>query len=166
MQGLVLSLNRTPERQQAFEQLLKDQQNPASPSYHHWLTPVELGEQFGASQHDIDTLTAWLRSQGLHVEAVANSRTRITFGGSAAAVGTAFGTTLHHFQVADKILIANSGDPQIPVALSGIVQSISGLNTVRYKSQHHSELKHAATIRPADTYKGPHGFSCRLCKNL
>lgn len=65
---LSLVVKRSPERQAAFEQLLREQQDPASPNYQRWLSPVEIGERFGASQNDIDALSAWLRAQGLSVE--------------------------------------------------------------------------------------------------
>src|SRR5665213_2274750 len=54
---LTVVLRRTPEQQLAFEALLEQQQDPISPNYHHWLTPVEVGGKFGASAHDIDALT-------------------------------------------------------------------------------------------------------------
>ena len=70
---LTLVLKRTPQQQLAFEQFLAQQQDPNSPNFHHWLTPVQVGEQFGASAHDLDAVTQWLQSQGLHVDSVANS---------------------------------------------------------------------------------------------
>ena len=82
-----LVLSRSPQQQQAFEQFLADQQNPASPNYHHWLTPAEVGERFGLSDQDIATITGWLQSQGLHVNWVSPSRVFIGFGGPAANIG-------------------------------------------------------------------------------
>ena len=41
--SLSIALKRSDARQQAFEQLLKDQQDPASPDYHHWLSASEIG---------------------------------------------------------------------------------------------------------------------------
>ena len=61
---------------------------------HHWLSATEIGERFGATQHDIDAVSGWLRSQGLNVDAVSNSRTRIRFSGTAAAVARAFATAM------------------------------------------------------------------------
>src|SRR5271169_1329556 len=91
---LTLVLKRSPQQQLAFEQFLAQQQDPNSPNFHHWLTPVQVGEQFGASVRDLDALTQWLQSQGLHVDSVANSRMLINFSGSAAQVGAAFATSL------------------------------------------------------------------------
>src|SRR5208283_2151800 len=67
-------LARSAERQRAFEEFLARQQEPGSPDYHHWLTPVEVGERFGVSANDIAAVTGWLASEGLQVESVSNSR--------------------------------------------------------------------------------------------
>ncbi len=65
-QLLTFDVARSPEVQAAFEQLLADQQNPASPRYHQWLTPQQIGEQYGPTQHDLDAFTAWLTAARLH----------------------------------------------------------------------------------------------------
>jgi len=148
LQNLTLTLNRSPEREQAFQQLLKDQQDPASPDYHHWLTSSEIGERFGASQHDLDAIGAWLAQQGLHVDAVANSRTRISFSGSAAAVGKAFAAPLHYYDVAGETRVSNADDPQIPAAFSSIVQSVAGMHTVKYHPAHHMTQPQRKTPGP------------------
>jgi pseudomonalisin len=131
---LTLVLRRSPQQQLAFDQLLAQQQDPNSPNFHHWLTPVQVGEQFGASAHDIDAVTQWLQSQDLHVDSVANSRTRIDFSGSAAQVGTAFATSLHAYVVNEEQRIAPASVPQIPAALSAIVQSVYGLATTHERA--------------------------------
>ncbi len=139
---LTLVLKRPAQQQLAFEQFLMQQQDRSSPSFHHWLTPAEIGALFGASTHDIEVLTGWLQSQGLHVEAVANSRMRIDFSGSAANVAAAFGSRLHVYAVNGEQRIAPAGAPQVPAALSSIVQSVHGLVTTHARS-----LQVAATQR-------------------
>ena len=133
---LALALNRSPEREAALQQLLKDQQDPASPQYHHWLTPVEVGEQFGASQQDIDTISAWLTKQGLHVDGVANSRMRITFSGSAGAIAATFGTALRYYAVGGETRIANAEAPSLPAALTDAVHSVAGLHMLKLHPSH------------------------------
>jgi subtilase family serine protease len=150
LQHLTLTLKRTAEREQAFQQLLQDQQNPASPKFHRWLTPVEVGEQFGASQHDVDAVSAWLSGQGLHVDGVANSRTRIVFSGTAGDVGAAFATSLHAFQVDGEARFSNVTDAQIPLALAPVVQSVTGLHTLKFRPTHTSSpLPNLSPTNPA-----------------
>ncbi len=127
---LTLLLKRSPQQQKVFEQFLQQQQDPSSPNYHRWLTPVQAGKRFGASQHDIDAISEWLRAQGLRVNSLANSRMMIDFSGTASLVGSAFATEMRYYLVAGEQRMATAGDPQIPAALGGIIQSVSGLYTV------------------------------------
>ncbi|MET0225118.1 MAG: S53 family peptidase, partial [Dokdonella sp.] len=131
--NLGITLKRTPERQQAFDQFLREQKDPASPNYQHWLSPSEIGERFGASQSDIDAVSRWLRSQGLAVDGVANSRLRIRFSGSAGAVASAFGTELRTFQVGARTRMSNMSSAQVPRALAAAIASVDGLQTTRFE---------------------------------
>jgi len=63
-------LTRAPQLEAAFNQLLEYQQNPASPRFHHWLTPQQVG-LYGPTPHDLDALSSWLSSQGITVEGIA-----------------------------------------------------------------------------------------------
>jgi pseudomonalisin len=81
LEQLTIILNRSPQRQQTYNKFLEEQQNPSSPNYHHWLTPVEVGKRFGATTHDIQAVTGWLESQHLEVVSISNSRDRIIFSG-------------------------------------------------------------------------------------
>ena len=111
---LTLVLRRSPELQRAFEALLERQQDPRSPDYHWWLTPIEVGERFGASSHDIEAVGSWLESQGLRVDAIANSRTRIAFSGNVAAVAAAFGSSMRAYLVNGERRIALAAPPRNP----------------------------------------------------
>ena len=133
---LTLQLRRSPQRQQAFERLLREQQDPASPNYHQWLTPSEIGARFGASAHDIDAVSAWLTSQGLTVDGVSNDRQRIHFGGRAADVSAAFATPIDRFATRAGERIANTSEPRVPAALAHVVDSVTGLSTIRFEPMH------------------------------
>jgi len=133
---LTFVLSRSPELQSSFTQLLEDQQNPASPNYHHWLTPQEVGERFGPTQHDLDALTAWLVSQGLTVLERAPSRVFVTVNGAALAVENALGVSFHTFNIDGKHRVSTTVDPSIPSAFSAIVISISGLSDPMSEPMH------------------------------
>jgi hypothetical protein len=158
LSSLQLTLKRSPERQAAFDALLARQQDPASPDYRRWLTPTEIGERFGATQADIDAISTWLISQGLHVESISNSRTSIRFGGSAADVGRAFGTELHWYAGHNaKNRMAPDGEPRIPAALSNAVAGVIGLSEVRFEPQFHvgkTRIGNVDETRPALTNCG------------
>lgn len=147
--GLTLVLARSPQMEQAYTQFLQDQQNPSSPNYHHWLTPVEVGKRFGVTSHDIDAVTAWLQSRGIYVDSISNSRERIRFSGPASALNHAFAAELHYFMVNGEKRISVSADPQIPAALAKVVKSISGLYTVKLYPQHRSRTVLAPPLNMA-----------------
>jgi hypothetical protein len=129
---LTFILSRPPESQAAFQNLLADQQNPTSPRYHHWLTPSQIGEQYGPTGHDLSALTDWLVSQGLSVREVAPSGIFIQVEGSAASISKALDTDLHYIDrsttpgIAPRI--AATRDPAIPSAFGALVESIAGLS--------------------------------------
>ena len=127
---LTLVLSRSPQQEAAFQQFLADQQNPASPNYHHWLTPAEVGQRFGLSDQDIAAITGWLQSQGLHVNWVSPSRIFVGFGGSAANIGLALQSELHYYNVNGAQQISISSDPMIPQALAPAIKAVHGLYTI------------------------------------
>src|SRR5271157_6094655 len=53
IQGMSVNFKRTAAQEAGLQALLQAQQDPASPSYHKWLTPAQFGEQFGVSQADL-----------------------------------------------------------------------------------------------------------------
>ena len=124
---LTFVLTRSAERQAAFTQLLADQQDPTSPSYHQWLTPQQAGEFYGPTQADLDTLTAWLGSRGLTVADTAPSRIFLHATAPASVVASAFATGFHFFTVNGAPHLAATSDPQLPTALLPLIGSIAGL---------------------------------------
>ena len=127
---LTIVLARSAEQEQTFRQFLADQQDPASPEYHHWLTPLQSGARFGLSQADIDAVSEWLASQGLQVNWVSPSRILINFSGAAADMNRAFHTEFRFYEVTGEQRISVSSDPMIPQALAPVVKAIRGLYTV------------------------------------
>ena len=161
---LMLVLRRSPEQEEAMKALVDEQHDPASPNFHKWLTPVQLGERFGVSQPDIAKISAWLRANGFSVNTVYANRMLIDFSGSAAAVKSAFHTEIHNLSVNGRQHIANMSDPQIPAALAPAVAGVSSLNNF----MPHPALTRKATsplqgyntgssgynlVAPADLYK-------------
>jgi len=133
---LTLVLARSSAQEEALKKLLADQQNPASPDYHRWLTPAEMGKRFGPSDQDIEATRNWLQSQGLHVNWVASSRMFIGFGGSAADVGRAFKTEFHNYGVRGVSRMSVSSAPMLPAAIAPLVKSVHGLYTIVDAPQH------------------------------
>jgi subtilase family serine protease len=127
--GMSLMLKPTAAQSAALKQLLADQQNPASSSYHQWLTPAQYGARFGLADEDLAVLTNWLQARGFTVDSVAPSRNRIVFSGTSSAVEVAFGTSMQRYQRGQQTFFENSSEVQIPAALSDVIGSVSGLSS-------------------------------------
>lgn len=128
MNNMILLLSVRPDAQLALQQLLNDQQDPSSPSYHQWLTPAEFGARFGPTDQDIADATNWLKRFGFTVDQVANGRMWINFSGDVQKVERAFQTNIRQYEVNGKMHHANASDPTIPRALTGLVQGVVSLN--------------------------------------
>ena len=168
IERLTIVLARSPQVEQAYTQFLKDQQDPASPDYHHWLTPVEIGKRFGVSSHDIHAVTVWLQSQNLHVDSISNSRERIVFSGPASSIASAFGAEMHYFTVGTEKRISITAEPQIPAALGQVIKSISGLYTVKLYPQHKSKTVQSSHASNRGTSAFPDATFCSgaVCSNI
>ena len=141
MNRMLLVLQRSPSQEAALEQLLDQQQDHASPNYHQWLTPQQFGQLFGASDQDIQTITAWLQSHGFQVAPISNGRTVIEFSGTASQVQEAFHTAIHKYSVRTAVgevedHWANSTNPSIPTALAPVIVGIDTLHNFPRKPMH------------------------------
>ena len=148
--SLTLLLKPSAAQQSSLEQLLQDQQNPASANFHKWLTPEQYAGQFGASASDTAQIAAWLASQGFTVDPVSRSRTFLTFGATAGQVQATFGAAIHHYQVNGELHYANANDPTIPAALSSLVAGFRGM------SDFHPKPHIVKTPKPQWTTGGQH----------
>ncbi len=131
LSSMSLVLKPTEEQDAALTRLLADQSNPASSSYQQWLTPTQYGARFGVADADLTILENWLQSRGLAVNAVATSRNRITFSGTASAVENAFGVELKQYRRANQTFFENADAVQLPASLAAVIGGITGLSSYR-----------------------------------
>jgi len=141
---VALVLKPSAAQQADLNQLLAAQQDPSSPNYHHWLTPEQFANRFGASQGDIGRIAAWLAGQRLTVHSVARGRNAIFFTGTAGQIEAAFETEIHQYVGDGEAHFANANAPTIPAAFQGIVGGIRGLHNFRLKPR-------PLTAQPRDT---------------
>ena len=131
--GGSIVFNRSDAQQADLDSLIAAQQDPASPLFHHWLTPDDFAARFGMADADLAKVSSWLQSQGLTVEGVSRSRDRITFSGTAAQIAAAFQAELHYFKSGTETHFAPASDLTVPAALAGSIQAISNLSDFRPK---------------------------------
>jgi len=156
---VLLLLQRSPQQETALKQFVDQQQSKASPNFHRWLTPQQFGQRFGPANADVQAVIDWLRSHGFQVAKVSNGRTLIEFSGTAGQIRNAFQTEIHRYVVDAKEYLANSGDPQIPTALSPAVAGLVSLHNFPKKAQSRvvgifRKTKASGQVAPLFTFGG------------
>ena len=137
MTDLILVLSRDSAQQAAFEKFVASQHDPTSPNYHQWLTPEQVGENYGPAETDIATISGWLTGHGFTVDAVSKDRMSIRFSGNASIVQSTFHTEIHNLEVKGVQHIGNMSDPQIPAALTSVVIGVKSLHNFFPRPAHH-----------------------------
>jgi subtilase family serine protease len=164
MTRMLLALKPPSGVQVLLDQRLLDLQNPASPSYHQWLTPEQFAQNFGPAPAQIAQVTDWLRDQGFTVDEVARGGLSIEFSGNVEAVERAFLTPMMNYQSNGRSFHANASDPSIPSALGDLVAGVVSLHNLPRRAMHKGARKLtadevASLARPQYTYNGSHYLS-------
>jgi subtilase family serine protease len=133
---LLLTLKPAPETEARLENLIDEMHRQGSSEYHHWLTPKQLGERFGAAPQDREIIQHWLESHGFSINRIYQSGMVIDFAGTAAQIREAFHTEVHNLVLPNgEKHIANIRDPQIPSALAPAIQGVASLHDFFPKSR-------------------------------
>jgi hypothetical protein len=82
----------------ALNGLLQRLYDPASPDYHHYLTPAQFTEKFGPTAQDYQTVIQFAGSNGLGIVATRESRMLLDIRGKASDIEKAFHVTLRTYQ--------------------------------------------------------------------
>jgi subtilase family serine protease len=104
--------------QDTLQQLLHDQTDVSSPSYHHWLTPAQFKAQFGPSSSDLAKVKAALTAAGFTV--VSEKTQSLEVEGPVRAVEAMFATHLQLVRTAKgRVKVAaTAGNLTLPDTLA------------------------------------------------
>ena len=125
---MLLLLSPSAAQQQALATELADQQNPASPRYHQWLTPAAFGAAYSISAADVAAVSGWLQSQGFEVAPLPAGRGWIEFSGTVAQVEQAFHTQVSSVITANGTRAVLVQGISVPAALAPVVQGLVSLD--------------------------------------
>jgi uncharacterized repeat protein (TIGR01451 family) len=157
-QQLNLAIALPLRNRDALETLLRRIYDPASPSYHHYLTPEQFAEQFGPSEADYEALLAFARSNRLSITATSPNRVLLDVSGSAADIEAALHVALWNFQhpVESRSFYAPSSDPSLDLTVP--ILGIGGLNNFALPRPRHvvRQLAKGAWAQP-NAGSGPSG---------
>ena len=129
LEHMLLMLKRAPEDEARLAEQIDAMHDAKSPEYHRWMTPQQLGAEFGLSQQDLQTVQNWLTSQGFTVNRVYQNGIVIDYSGTAGLVRQTFHTEIHNIVLPNgEAHVANISDPQIPEALAPAITGVGSLH--------------------------------------
>ena len=108
------------------------QNDPASPSYHHFLTPAAFTSQFGVPPSRRSAVTSYLTGGGLSVDSVSAAGDVYSVHGTTAQAASVFQTAFRDYRTDGTSFVANTSAPISPAALR--VTNVIGLNTLQHYS--------------------------------
>jgi len=128
LQHMLLQLKRSPVMEAELVQYVGQLTDKSSPNFRHWLTPQQIGDRYGMTRQDMDTIKSWLTSHGLTVGYTYPTRMVMDISGTAGQIREAFHTEIHYYEVNGKAHFANATDPRIPAALTPAVLGVVSMH--------------------------------------
>jgi kumamolisin len=133
--------------------------DPSSPNYHKWMTPVEFGQKFGASDDDVNAVTEYLIGHHFSNVKIWSNRLFVTGQISRSDAEQAFDVTIHGYDRDPNLVMdglsptyyAPDRDPSLP---SDIAERVGGIFGLSNAMQRKSAIAHAV-IRPDATAVPP-----------
>jgi subtilase family serine protease len=121
---IVLPLRDRP----GLQSFIREQNDPASPVFHQFLTPQEVTERFGPSQKDWDALVAFAKASGFDIVGGTRDGRDLQLIGSVSNIEKAFHVTMGVYQdpTEDRTFYAVDREPTVDLPFQ--IWHISGLD--------------------------------------
>jgi hypothetical protein len=156
-QQLSLALTLPLRNPDQLNALLQQLENPASPSYHQYLTAAQFTEQFGPTVAQYQQVIGFAQSHGFTVTHTSPSRRLLNLTGSVAKIEQAFQVTMQVYQHPTENRTFYAPDVAPTVEAGYPVLGVSGLTNFELP---HPMLAHAASdgsVHSNQTGSGPGG---------
>ncbi len=125
---LDLAISLPLRNREALTNLLEQIYNPASPNYHHYLTPEQFAQQFGPTEQDYQAAVAFAKAQGFTVTGLHPNRTLVDVSGTVATAERAFHLHMQRYQhpMEARTFYAPDVEPTLDLAVPAL--AINGLD--------------------------------------
>ena len=125
---LHLAIGLPLRNQEALTNLLEQLYDPASPNYHHYLTPEQFTAQFGPTEEDYQKVINFVQAGGLTVTQTHGNRMLVNVTGKVSDIQKAFNVTLRTYQHPTEARDFFAPDVEPTVDSSLPVLHVSGLD--------------------------------------
>jgi kumamolisin len=127
---VALKLRNTDE----LDRFLAEVNDPASPRYHHFLTPAEFKAEYGPTANQVNAVVQYLGSRGLHVQDVSRDNLLIHVKGDSGSIERGFGIRINDYSFQGRKVFAASAEAQMRPDVARYVESVIGLDDLaRFK---------------------------------
>src|ERR1700723_2356232 len=123
-----------------FDALTQSLYDRTSSSYHRWLKPNDIAARFAPTAQEAKTVQQFFAAHNLTVVKTGPNNFYVRARGTVGDVEKAFQVQLNNYQVGDKTIRANVGDPYVEGAAGPLVRAVSGLDT--------GEFEHPVMAKP------------------
>ncbi len=158
--SLNLAISLPLRNREALANLLREIYDPASPNYHHYLTPAEFTELFGPTEKDYQSVIRFAKAHGLKVTATHANRMLVDVSGTVKNIQQTLHVSLHTYQHPTEARTFYAPDAPPSLDLTTPVLGVAGLDN--YSMPHPRYVTKPATMMAnespnADTGSGPGG---------
>ncbi len=132
-QSLNLVISLPPTSLAAMTALADSVSDPKSPSYRHFLTPAQVGAQFGQPTTKVQQVVTYLQQQGMKVTFVSQSHMSIFATCTVQQANAAFATSIINYKTIrpnepGRSVYYSYDEPiSVPATIAPIITSINGL---------------------------------------
>ncbi len=131
--------------------LIEQQHTPGSPSFHHWLTPMEFRARYGASPEKLEQAKNLIEAYGLTVANTHSHGLQVT--GKVSDAEALIGARIHNAVAPNGMRTVMSPDPvTLPSALSGL-----GAKVVHFSPRIHMHKNSRVVATSPDNRYSPTG---------
>jgi subtilase family serine protease len=118
-------------RQDQLSSFIASLSNPSSPNYHHFLTPSEYAQHYGATSATVRAVRSYFRRYGLKVTDLSAGRNVLHVTGTTTQIAHAFDAPVETVRLAGGVLDAHfTSTASLPHALVNDVTAVAGLSSV------------------------------------
>ena len=129
LEHMLLQLKRPPEAEQSLDEYIEGLTDKTSPNYRKWLTATQLGDQYGVSDADIESITHWLESHGITVNLrLPEPHGHRHLGHRSCNCAKLSESKFISWMSNGETHFANVNDPQIPAALAPAITGIVSIH--------------------------------------
>ncbi len=121
----------TQPHQTQLSSFISDLSNPASPHYHHFLSPSQYAHRYGATAATVHAVRTYFASFGLRVGDLSAGRNVLRVAGTTTKIARAFDAPVETVRVAGGVLDAHFvSAASLPQAIAKDIAGVAGLSSV------------------------------------